>query len=105
VLLFLVTWILGAAGAVGGSMIGAAFGNVPLFTFAMMGGALGSMIGVRIAAWRGWVARERRNRVMVGVLIGFALAAVIATLTLTSPVGPIVGSLLIGTGAVIANRR
>lgn len=103
--LFLTTWLLGAAGAVAGSMIGAAFGRFPLFTFALMGGAIGAMSAVRIAVWRGWISPERRPRVMVGAVIGFALAAIIATQTLSSPVGPVASSLLIGIGAVLANRR
>jgi hypothetical protein len=99
--LFLTTWLLGAAG----SMIGAAFGRLPLFTFALMGGAIGSIGAVRIAAWRGWIPSDLRPRVMVGAVIGFVLAAIIATQTLSSPIGPVASSLLIGVGAVLPNRR
>jgi hypothetical protein len=66
---------------------------------------MGAMGAVRIAAWRGWIPRERRNRVMIGVLIGFAIAAIVATQTLSSPVGPVASSLLIGVAAALAARR
>ena len=86
-------------------MIGAAFGRLPLFTFALMGGAIASVGAVRIAVWRGWIPPDRRSRVMVGAVIGFVLAAIIATQTLSSPIGPVASSLLIGVGVVLANRR
>jgi uncharacterized membrane protein len=104
-LLFLSTWLIGSAGAVLGSMIGAAFGNASLFAGAVLGGAIATAVAVRLAVWRGWILRERSNRVMIGALIGFAIAAIIATQTLSSPIGPVASSLLIGVGAVLANRR
>ena len=103
--LFLTTWILGTVGAVGGSIIGAAFGEHPLFVGAFLGGALASAAAVRLAEWRGWVTRERRGRVMAGAVIGFVIAAIIATQSLSSPVGPGLSSLLTGVGAILANRR
>lgn len=103
--LFLTTWLLGAAGAVIGSMLGGTFGEHPLFLGAVAGGILASAAAVYIATWRGWVPATQRVRVMVGAVIGFVLAAIIATQTLSSPIGPIASSLLIGVGAVLANRR
>jgi hypothetical protein len=105
VLLFLSAWLLGGAGAVLGSMMGAAFGQRALFLGALIGGALSSAGAVRLAEWRGWVQRERRIKVMIGAVLGFVLAAAIAMHTLSSPIGPALGSLLIGLGAVLANGR
>jgi hypothetical protein len=106
VLLFLIAWFLGTACAVGGSMLGAAFDNEhALFVGALLGGVIGCILAVRIAVWRRWVARERSGRVTLGAVIGFAIASAIATQTLSSPIGPSLSSLLIGLGAVIANRR
>ena len=104
-LLFLSAWLIGGAGAVLGSMIGAAFGQRALVFGALLGGALASASAVRLAEWRGWVQRERRIKVVIGAVLGFALAAAIALHTLSSPIGPALGSLLIGLGAVLANGR
>ncbi len=88
-----------------GSMIGGAFGEHPLFIGALIGGAVATAAAARLAEWRGWVAREQRMRVTVGGILGFAAAALIATRMLSSPIGPALSSLLIGVGAVLANRR
>lgn len=103
--LFLITWLLGTAGAVIGSMIGAAFGEHPLFIGAMVGGVLAIAAAVRLAGSRGWISAAQHTRITVGAILGFAAAALIATRTLSSPIGPALSSLLIGVGAVLANRR
>ncbi len=103
--LFLVTWLLGGAGAVVGSMIGGAFGDHPLFIGALLGGMLAIVGAVRLAEWRNWIARPSRMRVTVGAILGFIVAAAIATRTLSSPIGPALSSLLVGVGAVLGNRR
>ena len=103
--LFLVTWLLGGAGAVVGSMIGAAFGDHPLFIGALLGGMLAIVGAVRLAEWRKWIARPSRGRVMAAAILGFIIAAAIATRTLSSPIGPALSSLLIGVGAVFGARR
>lgn len=103
--LFLVTWLLGGAGAVAGSMLGGAFGDHPLFIGALLGGALAIVGAVRLAEWRTWIPRTSRGRVTAGAILGFIVAAAIATRTLSSPIGPVLGSLLIGVGAVLAARR
>ncbi len=103
--LFLVTWLLGGAGAVVGSMIGGAFGDHPLFIGALLGGMLAIVGAVRVAESRKWIARPSRRRVTAGAILGFIVAAAIATQTLSSPIGPALSSLLIGVGAVFGNRR
>jgi len=102
---FLATWLLGGAGAVIGSMLGGAFGEHALFIGAMVGGVLAIAAAVYLAVWRGWVTATQRTRVTIGAILGFAAAALIATRTLSSPIGPALSSLLIGVGAVLANRR
>jgi uncharacterized membrane protein len=86
-------------------MIGGAFGEHPLFIGALLGGALTSVVAVRFAEYQAWMPRANRARVITGAVVGFCVAAIIATQTLSSPVGPVLSSLLIGVGAVIANRR
>lgn len=103
--LFLVTWLIGSAGAVAGSMIGGAFGDHPLLIGAWLGGMLASAGAVRVAEWRNWVPRSLRLRVMAGAVLGFIAAALIASRTLSSPIGPVIASLMIGFGAVWTARR
>jgi hypothetical protein len=47
------------------------------------------------------MAREELPLTLLGAEIGFLAAALAAMKTLSSPIGPIIGSLLIGIGAVI----
>ena len=96
--------MLGSAGAVFGSMLGNALGDRALVIGACLGGIVGSSAAVLAATARGWVAPERRGRVILGAVAGFIVAALIATQTLSSPIGPVLSSLLIGLGAVLANR-
>ncbi|MGH7695609.1 MAG: hypothetical protein ACRENH_11550 [Gemmatimonadaceae bacterium] len=103
--LFLVTWLLGGAGAVVGSMLGGAFGDHPLFIGALLGGALAIVGAVRLAEWRKWIPRTSRGRVAAGAILAFLVAAAIAARTLSSPIGPVLSSLLIGVGAVVAAKR
>lgn len=103
--LFLVTWLGGSAGAVLGSVLGGALGTAGLFTGALLGGAAASVTAVRFAAFNSWIPRAKITRVTIGAIAGFAAASLIATRTLSSPVGPVLSSLLIGVGAFVASRR
>lgn len=86
-------------------MLGGAFSEHALFVGAMVGGVLAIAVAVHVAVWRGWVTAPQRTRVTVGAILGFAAAALIATQTLSSPIGPALSSLLTGVGAVLATRR
>ena len=71
----------------------------------MLGGLLGGVVGVYFSAWvaaqRSCIPPDDRYRTVLGGEIGFVLAASIALKTLSSPIGPLLSSLLIGIGAVI----
>jgi hypothetical protein len=103
--LFIVACLLGGVGGFVGSVIGAAFGRTGLFVGGVLGGLLIASVTARIAAWRRWIAPGRVRSTQLGAALGFAVAAAIAVSTLSSPVGPVLSTLLIGTGAVVGARR
>jgi hypothetical protein len=104
-LLFLTSSFLGGLGGVLGSIIGHAAGRVGLWVGGVLGGVLGSIAGVAIARARGWVSEAQFSWAAVGASIGFALAAAVAVRTLSSPVGPVLSTTLIGAGALLGTFR
>lgn len=98
--LFVLVSGLGGLGAVLGSILGNAGGKVGLYIGALLGGGLAVAFAVRLAARLGLVPQTRVRHATLGGLGGFALAAVIAVNTLSSPIGPILSAALIGLGAV-----
>lgn len=75
-----------------------------MFAGGVLGGLLAAITTGRIAAVRGWVAPSGWGRVAIGTAVGFLAAVAIAVNTLSSPVGPVLSTLLIGFGAVIGAR-
>jgi hypothetical protein len=103
--LFALVSALGAVGAFLGSVVGNAAGRVGLFAGALLGGALAVVAAVRLAARLRLIAPTRIPHATLGGLGGFALAALIAVNTLSSPMGPILSVALIGLGAVFGAVR
>ena len=99
--MFLAMWIFGGVGAAVGSMVGHAFGSRGLFIGGIVGGLLAVALIAQFATWRGWISKSQRGMTTLGGALGFLLAATIATRTLSSPIGPILSSLLIGVGALL----
>jgi hypothetical protein len=93
---------LGGAGGALGSIVGNAFGRGGLITGGVIGGVLFVIAGGFLADRQRWIAHDQRPWVIAGAVAGFGLACVVALSTLSSPVGPILSTLLIGTGAVLA---
>ena len=102
--LFIVTTILGGAGAMFGSILGNAFGKAGLTAGAIFGGLMLSTIAVRIALSRKWITPQQFKPAVIGADVGFLASAVIAVNTLSSPIGPVLSTMLIGAGAVIGSR-
>jgi len=101
VLLFLTAVVLGGLGGFIGSILGNAGGKRMLFVGGFLGGVLIAPLTARIAVWRGWVARDRAMWTAIGAAVGFILAASIAINTLSSPIGPVLSTMLVGIGAVL----
>jgi hypothetical protein len=104
VCLFVVLVASGGIGAFAGSVLGGAFGRRGLFAGGYIGGVIGAVGAAWLAARLEWIHREERARTMAGAAIGFVVAATIAINTLSSPVGPLLSTLLIGAGG-LAGRR
>jgi hypothetical protein len=93
-------WMGTGLGAVGGSILGAAFGRSGLFIGAIVGGVLAAGGSVYLAARFGWLGQSQRRAATLGAVIGFLIAAPIAVSNLHSPVVPVLICSLAGLGAV-----
>ena len=94
-------WLLSGAGAVGGSILGNAFGSVGLKAGAFVGGALASAFGAWLCVRLGWLPREGQRTAIQGAVIGFIVAVPIAVLNLQGPVIPVLACALTGVGALV----
>lgn len=103
--LFVLACVLGGFGGAAGSMVGHAFGKVGLWAGGIVGGLLISIVTARIAVWRHWITPSQVWPTTLGAAVGFLLAAAVAVNTLSSPIGPILSTLLIGSGAVVGSMR
>ena len=101
ILLFVTATVLGGLGGMLGSIVGNAGGKRILFVGGFVGGILIAPLTAAIAKRAGWIAPHRTTRTALGAAIGFVLAATIAVNSLSSPIGPVLSTLLIGTGAVL----
>lgn len=99
--LFFTAVILGGLGGALGSIVGNSLGRTGLYAGGIIGGLLAAIATGQIAAGRGWVAPAGWSQVAMGTAFGFLLAAGIAANTLSSPVGPVLSTMLIGVGAVL----
>jgi hypothetical protein len=101
---FFLACVLGGVGGALGSMAGHAFGKGGLYAGGILGGLIASMLIARIAVWRNWIVRSRFWPTALGAAIGFLAACAVAVNTLSSPIGPVLSTLLIGAGAVLGAR-
>ena len=104
VALFILMCIAGGFGGAGGSILGNAFGRRGLFAGGVLGGVLAVFLAAVLARRLRWIQREALWATVVGGVLGFLTAAFIATRTLSSPVGPALSTLLVGTGAILGAR-
>jgi hypothetical protein len=105
VALFFLACALGGVGGALGSVAGHTFGRAGLWAGGILGGLLASMLIGRIALWRRWIVRSQYRPTVLGAVIGFFIACAVAVNTLSSPIGPIMSTLLIGAGAVLGGIR
>ena len=102
--LFISACIIPGLGGAVGSIVGHAFGGRGLW----IGGVVGGLVASALLGWSAarvrWIAPDRRIPTAIGTSIGFVAAAAVAVNTLSSPVGPVLSTLLAGIGAVIGSR-
>ena len=104
VFLFLVSTIVTGVFAAIGSMVGHFFGShLGVILGGVFGGLFGALFSGRIAVRLRWIAGEEFYPTVFGAEIGFLAAVVIAMRTLSSPIGPILSSALIGIGALVGS--
>jgi hypothetical protein len=101
--LFFVACALGGVGGALGSIVGNAFGKTGLWVGGMLGGLIASLLVARIALWRHWIVRSQFRLTALGAAVGFLAASAVAVNTLSSPIGPVVSTILIGGGAVLGS--
>jgi hypothetical protein len=99
VFIFLV--IAGGFGGLLGSVIGAAFGRRGLFAGGFAGGIVLSGSAAWLAGRLRWMPAEEVKGTALGAMLGFLAGATIAVNTLSSPVGPVLGTLCIGAGGLV----
>lgn len=100
-LLFLLTYLLGAAGgALGATVIGGLGRGGALAGGILVGASLVALAGVLAVRWQ-WIGRHQRIWAITGGIAGFALAVIVTLSTLSTASGPFLGAALIGTGAVL----
>jgi hypothetical protein len=102
-LFFSSTLVTGAFAAIG-SMIGHFFGShLGVMLGGVVGGLFGAIFSARIAVRLQWIGHEDFYPTTFGAEIGFLAAVIVAMKTLSSPIGPVLGSLLIGVGALLGS--
>jgi hypothetical protein len=104
-ILFLVACALGGLGGLLGSMFGAPLGKSGMWAGGVLGGLLASMLVARIALARRWIVQSQSWPTALGTAIGFLAACAVAVNTLSTPIGPIMSTLLIGAGALFGSGR
>lgn len=102
--LFVLSCFLGGLFAALGSILGHAFGTRGLYAGGVIGGILGAFAATAVARWRGWIAADRFLPTALGGSTGFLAAAYLAVTHLSSPVVPILSTVLVGTGALLGSR-
>jgi hypothetical protein len=99
-LLFLSMCVAAGLGAAVGATIGHSIGQGGLLVGGFLGGAAGVIALGYLAHRIGWIRRSQRVWCIAGGAAGFVMAYMVALATLASPVGPILSTLLVGTGAL-----
>ena len=84
----------------GGSSTGHGLGPLGLRAGAILGGVIGVVLATTIARRRKWVHSREYVAATAGGIAGFLVAAFVAVNTMSSPVGPVGSTLLIGVGAL-----
>ena len=100
-LLFVSMSLMGGIGAALGSMVGHGLGRGGLLAGGFIGGVLFCVAGGFLGERQHWIRRPQRLWVILGGVAGFALACMVALSTLSTPIGPALSTLLIGSGAVL----
>jgi hypothetical protein len=103
-LLFVTMCALAGFGGAVGSMLGHSFGSTGLYVGGIGGGLVAVTLGAWVAVSQRWIPRTRLGTTALGASVGFLAAVAVAVNTLSSPVGPVLSTLLVGIGALLGSR-
>ena len=98
---FVAMCVLGGCGGFLGSAVGGPFGQRSLFVGGVIGGIAIAPLSAQVAVWRRWITPRQYWPTAVGAALGFLAAALVAVNTLSSPIGPVLSTALIGIGALL----
>ena len=101
---FLLMMLMAGAGGALGSMAGHSLGRGGLIMGGVLGGSLLVVAAGFLATRWSWLQRGQRIWAIAGGVFGFLLAVMVTLSTLSSPVGPVLSTLLVGTGAVLGAK-
>ena len=104
VYVFLVSCLLAGIGGAVGSILGNGFGGRGLWIGGVVGGLLGAMSAAIVSRAAGWIVPHQVRATAAGAAVGFLAAALIAVNTLSSPIGPVLSTALVGIGALAGAR-
>ena len=90
----------GGIGGALGSIVGNAFGRTGLMAGGVIGGMMMTTAVVLVGYRFGWIVRRQVPLTVVASALGFLAAALVATTTLSSPIGPLASTALIGSAGV-----
>jgi hypothetical protein len=102
--LLLMECVVTGLGAALGSMVGHFGGHSMLLVGGMTGGLSAAALGARLAERLGLIRRAQFAATAIGAALGFLAAAYVSLHTLSSPVGPVLSTSLIGIGALLGAR-
>ncbi len=104
VYLFLVSSLLAGIGGAVGSIFGNGLGGKGLWIGGVLGGTFGAISAALVSRALGWILPTQVRATATGAAVGFLLAALIAVNTLSSPIGPVLSTSLVGIGALVGAR-
>jgi hypothetical protein len=82
-------------------MVGHTLPRPGLYVGAILGGVAGVYASVRLAGWLGWLSTSEQGGAIVGGVLAFGVAAIIAVSTIHTPVGPVLSGALVGAGVLL----
>jgi len=92
------------AGSIAGASIRLGAGrNSGLFAGALVGGVVGVLLAAWIACRFGIIPHSSHGSTTVGGVVGFGVAAAIATSNLHMPIIPLLSETLVGFGAILGD--
>lgn len=101
----LFTSLVPAAAAFAGALAALPLDRRTMFVAASVAGTFGVLGMVRLGARLGWIHPQRQRGVAIGSLVGLGLGATVAAMTLDNPLAIVIGTLLVGIGAVVGGGK